>query len=208
MPRYVRNALACPKSGSAANSCGNLIGITIPTQSVPAATSATGGKVADAKARHRLERNVHELAALIATEAGRQGPAAETAVGWVVVNRMKRNKATAVDQVWSPAFRHGKAPHASQLATARGILGGTILDPTSGSTHFYTPQAMPKAGDATKNRDIGGGLETVPGVVDDDGNTVQNYQPGWVSGMTQQTVTGVAESVFKFYRQGGQGHVR
>jgi hypothetical protein len=171
--------------------------------------SAGGGKDAAAKAaKQRLDRNVHELAALIVTEAGGQGPAAEAAVGWVVLNRMKRNKAASVDQVWSPAFRHGKAPHASQLVTARGVLTGTIPDPTGGSTHFYTPQAMPKAGDTTKNRDVGGGLETVAGVVDDDGNPVQNYQPGWVAGMTQQVVAGVAESVFKFYRQAGDGHVR
>ena len=92
--------------------------------------------------------------------------------------------------------------------TARGVLSGTVPDPTGGSTHFYTPQAMPKSGESTKNRDVGGGLETVASVVDDDGKPVQNYQPGWVPGMTQQVVPGVDESVFKFYRQGGDGHVR
>lgn len=170
--------------------------------------SASGKDAAAKAAKQRLDRNVHELAALIVTEAGGQGSAAETAVGWVVLNRMRRNKAVAVDQVWSPAFRHGKTPHASQLVTARGVLNGTVPDPTGGSTHFYTPQAMPKAGESTKNRDVGGGLETVTGVVDDDGKPVQNYQPGWVAGMTQQVVSGVDESVFKFYRQGGDGHAR
>ncbi len=155
------------------------------TNGVPAASAGGGNDATIKVAKQRLERNVHELAALIVKEAGGQGPTAETAVGCVVVNRMKLNHATTVDQVWSPAFRHGKAPHASQLATARGILTATLPDPTSGSTHFYTPQAMPKAGDSTKNRDVGGGSEKVKGVVDDDGNPVQSYKPGWVAGLTQ-----------------------
>ena len=46
------------------------------------------------------------------------------------------------------------------------------------------------------------------GVVDDGSRPVQSYRPGWVAGMTQQVVPGVDESVFKFYRQGGDGHVR
>lgn len=155
----------------------------------------------------RLNRNIHELAALIMTESGGQGPLAETAVGWVVMNRMKRNGVASVDRVWNPAFRHGKAPHAGELAIARGIFSGKTADPTRGATHFYTPQAMPKDGDDTTGRDVGGGLETVAGVVDDDGKPVRNYRPGWVAGMTQQIVAGVPESIFKFYRQGGTGHV-
>ena len=172
--------------------------------------SAGGDHVGTAKPsaeQLRLERNVHELAALIVTEAGGQGPTAETAVGWVVMNRMKRNGATSVDRVWSPAFRHGKAPHALELAIARGILAGTTPDPTGGATHFYTPQVMPKEGDDTKGQDVNGGLETVQGVLDDDGNPIRNYRPGWVSGMMQQVVPEVPERVFKFYRQGGTGHV-
>ena len=43
------------------------------------------GKPSAAKAK--LDRNVHEFAALIVTEAGGQGPAAETAVGWTVPGR-------------------------------------------------------------------------------------------------------------------------
>ena len=55
--------------------------------------SASGKDAAAKVAKQRLDRNVHELAALIVTEAGGQGPTAETAVGWVVLNRMRRNKA-------------------------------------------------------------------------------------------------------------------
>ena len=143
---------------------------------------------------------------MITTEAGGENQAAQTAVGWALRNRMLRNRTDNVERVWSPAFQHRK--HANALATqlATGILNGQIADPTSGATHFYTPRIMPKKGEATAGIDVAGGLESTPGVVDDDGKPVQNYRPSFAT-WPQCTVVGVPEISFKFYRQQGDGHV-
>ena len=153
------------------------------------------------------QRNIQDLARVITTEAGGENQAAQTAVGWALRNRMLRNGTDNVERVWSPAFQHRK--HATALATqlATGILNGQIADPTSGATHFYTPRIMPKKGEATAGIDVAGGLESTPGVVDDDGKPVQNYRPSFAT-WPQCTVVGVPEIAFKFYRQQGDGHVR
>jgi len=44
--------------------------------------------------------NVEDLARLITTEAGGEGAAAMTAVGWTVRNRMARNKTNVVREAW------------------------------------------------------------------------------------------------------------
>ena len=88
-----------------------------------------------------------------------------------------------------------------------GILNGGITDPTSGATHFYTPRIMPKKGQSTAGVDVAGGLETTPGVVDEDGRPVQNCRPSFAT-WPQCTVAGVPAASFKFYRQQGDGHVR
>lgn len=159
------------------------------------------------------QRNVQDLARVIVTEAGGENQTAQTAVGWTLRNRMVRNGTNDVERVWRPAYQHRKNPTASALVLAKGILDGTVADPTSGATHFYTPQAMPKKGDPTAGIDVAGGLETVPGVTDADGNAtdksgkpIQNYAPSCAR-FPYKPVPGVAESVFKFYQQPGDGHV-
>jgi hypothetical protein len=67
---------------------------------------------------------------------------------------------------------------------------------------------MPKKGDPTAGIDVGGGLETVPGVVDKNGKQVQNYRPSWTLTFNQETVQNVPEASFKFYQQPGNGRVR
>jgi len=66
---------------------------------------------------------------------------------------------------------------------------------------------MPKKGDPTAGVDVGGGLETVPGVTKN-GKAVQNYRPGWTLTFDQEAVPGVPEASFKFYRQPGSGNVQ
>jgi hypothetical protein len=158
-------------------------------------------------AAEHMKRNVQELARVMVTEAGGESEAAQIAVGWCLKNRMIRNGTAEVDRVWSPAFRHGKAATATALADAAAVLHGSTADPTDGATHFYTPLAMPKAGDATDGIDVGGGLETVPGVTQG-GKPIQNYAPAFALSFTQKTVAGVPEKTFKFYQQPGSGYVR
>lgn len=39
-----------------------------------------------------------------------------------------------------------------------------INDIREGATHFYSPRSMPKEGESTTGRDVGGGLEQTPGL--------------------------------------------
>ena len=154
-----------------------------------------------------VQRNIQDLARVITTEAGGENRAAQTAVGWALRNRMARNATDDVERVWSPAFQHRKHPTAGAIQLATGILNGQIVDPTSGATHFYTPRIMPKKGEPTAHIDVAGGLETTPGVVDDNGRPIQNYRPSF-SSWPQSAVAGVPEATFKFYRKPGDGPVR
>lgn len=150
--------------------------------------------------------NVQNLARTIWTEARGEGTAAMTAVGWTLKNRMTRDNVSHVNQAWG-GYQHGVPAPAQAMQIARGILDGSTPDPTNGATHFYTPRIMPKKGDTTTGIDVGGGLESVPGVVDKTGKAVQNYRPGWTLTFNQETVLGVPEAAFKFYQQPGTGNV-
>ena len=156
------------------------------------------------------EQNVRDLARVMSSEAGgAPGEAAQIAVGWCLRNRMIRNGATDVRRVWAPAFTHRAAATATTLRDARGILDGSIADPTGGATHFYTPAAMAKEGESTDGQDVGGGLEQVPGVTRG-GAPIRNYAPSFANSpdFVPATVPGVRPATFKFYRKLGTGHVR
>ena len=155
------------------------------------------------------EQNVRDLARVITAEAGGQSEAAMRAVGWTVRNRMSRADTTHVDRVWS-GYAHGT--HSSEIArqVAADVIDASSPDPTGGATHFYSPDAMPKQGDPDGCNDVAGGLEQVPGVRGSTGAPARNYRPSWAAPgqFEPRPVAGVAEHVFKFYRQPGSGHVR
>ena len=158
-------------------------------------------------AQERLAiQNVRDLSRVISTEAGGEGEAAMTAVGWTLRNRMQRDDTTHVSGAWG-GYQHDHAASPPAVRIARGILANTIADPTSGATHFYTPRIMPKSGDETTGIDVGGGLETVDGV-DRNGKPIQNYRPGWTLTFDRKLLLSVPEASFKFYRQPGSGRVR
>ena len=156
--------------------------------------------------KSQTEQNATDLAKLMVTEAGGTTAVAMTAVGWTVRNRMERNGHSDVSDVWF-AYRHGKNPTQDAIRIASGILDCSIPDPTHGATHFYTPDAMPKNGDKTQGKDIGGGLEFVRGVQRDK-KPIENWKPGFSTTMERRLVPDVEEKVFKFYRQNGNGYVR
>lgn len=108
-------------------------------------------------------QNVRDLASVIETEAGGETDGARIAVGFVAVNRMRRNGESDVRSIWN-GFAHHVVPGQNSLKIARNILADRIKDPTEGATHFYTPARMPKEGESTGGRDVQGGLESVPGV--------------------------------------------
>ena len=128
--------------------------------------------------------------------------AEQTMVGWTVVIRMKNQYLVHVSAVWLHGnYAHGSPPTDTGLRIAEGILTGTLSDISQGATHFYSPSAMPKKGDAIRHgMDIGGGLESVMGV-NKHGTPVENYQPGWTTAYHRIYVPGVLEKDFKFYRQ-------
>lgn len=87
------------------------------------------------------EQNVQDLAALLETEAGMTlDQVALTAIAFTVINRMVRNHASSVQEIWDQ-YRHGKTPSAAALAAARAVLSGQAVDPVGRATHFYSPDS-------------------------------------------------------------------
>jgi hypothetical protein len=160
-----------------------------------------------ASALKLAQDNERDLARVISTEARGTGEAAMRAVGWTLRNRMIRNQEARVDAAWH-GYQHGA--HVTDAATqiARGILAGTIPDPTNGATHFYSPSTMPKEGQPTRGMNVAGDLESVPGVVDAKGQPVKNYRPDWAAQFPPRPVADVPESVFKFYYDNQHRRVR
>ena len=144
-------------------------------------------------------KNIEHLGSVMTSEAGGVNETAQAAVGWTVINRMKKDKLTNVSDVWDPyAHRHFSNGMSRQLAGH--ILDGTAKDISDGATHFYTPNIMPKAGEPPSGFDVGGGLETVAGVTKNN-KPVQNYRPGWAQRYHPVYVSGILEKDFKFYKQ-------
>ena len=106
-----------------------------------------------------------------------------------------------------------RCSHAHLAPTiARALLDGQTSDPTKGATHFYTPRAMPKKGENTGGADVGGKLESVPGVVtrDKPPRPIENYRPSFAGGKSfnEIQVPNVQAKDFKFFRKAGDGPVR
>ena len=148
------------------------------------------------------EQNVQDLARIIQAEAGGQPDPAPTAVGFTVLNRMRQNKLSSVQNIKKGYATTTAEPSEKFIVVAGEILGGAITDPTNGATHFYTPQIMPKEGATPSERagvDIAGGLESVPGVTDH-GKPVRNFRPHYATVYPQIKISGIADDTFKFYR--------
>lgn len=156
---------------------------------------------------------MRELASVIWTEARGVGDAAMTAVGWTLRNRMTRNNVEQVDEAWH-GYTHGTQPRGADLkhaeAIACSILDGKPPDPTGGATHFYTTEAMPKEGEPIpEHTGVGGDLESVPGIVDENGNQLENYRPAWTRTFTRDSVKSVLKASLKFREsRDGITHVR
>ena len=152
--------------------------------------------------------NVHRLARIITSEAGGTTLPAMQAVGWTVINRMQRNHTGTVRDV-EKGYAHGTEEHSIPTQVAQDILDRRVPDPTKGATHFYTPDSMPKEGDPTDHKDVGGGLESVPDVTRDN-QPIKSYAPSWAADgrFAAVPVPSVPEHLFKFYRPIGNGRVR
>ena len=146
-----------------------------------------------------LQKNINDLARVIASEAGGESEAAQTMVGWTVVNRMKQKGYQAVSSIPYGQYAHGSMPTLNSLRVAKGILEGTIRDNSQGATNFYTPSRMPAEGETKPGIDIRGGLESVPGVTRN-GRAVRNYFPSWVQGSSRVLAPQIPEKTFKFYK--------
>ena len=175
-----------------------------PSLEVAEAPAVAAGQGFD---EHSLatEANVRDLATVIETEAGGQPTNTKTAVGAVVVNRMRRNVTSRVQDVWD-GFAHLIKPSPESRIIARTLLEGSVADPTHGATHFYSPNLMPKEGQHPGGR--GDMLESVPGVVDKYHHPIQNYRPHYAIVFPQQSVSGVPEKTFKFFRDPGNRPTR
>jgi hypothetical protein len=144
--------------------------------------------------------NIRDLATVIMSEASIGNFSERQAVGSTVLNRMARNQTDKVKDVWG-GFAHNQSPTQEILTMATHLIKGPLADNSNGSTHFYSPNAMPKEGDNTTGFDVGGGLEQTPGL------SKKNYRPKWSLDFEAKNVTNVRPVLFKFYRQPGNGPV-
>ena len=160
------------------------------------------------------------MARVLYNEARGQGHDAMVVVGHTLRNRMLRNGVKNVHQVWggydhsAPAPKKSEPGNIAALATAKklaaDILDGKVPDPTDGATHFYSPTNMPKEDEPHPRGDVGGGLETVPGITDDNGNPVRSYRPGWSVDphFKPLSVPGFQDRDYKFLKKEGTDRVR
>ena len=151
------------------------------------------------------KKNIRDLATVIETEARDTSPEAKTAVGAVVINRMRRNRTSDVQSVWD-GFAHHIQPLRESYAIAETLLNHPENDPAHGATHFYTPDWMPKEGSHPAGR--GRTLESVPGVVTKSGAPIRNYRPHYADVFPEQVIPGIPPKMFKFYRDPGHGPTR
>ena len=140
-------------------------------------------------------------------------------MGHTVLNRMQRNETNLVADV-SGRYSKGNRPTGLETrALAVRLLNGDLPDNTGGATHFYQPYAMahptPVPTDSKGQYLTGSppkGYEYVPNV------TVKNLEkqkmpafsvrPDWADGMRQVAVTGINDSLAKFFIAPGSRHVR
>lgn len=139
------------------------------------------------------EQNVVDLAWVIMSEASVGNAVERLSVASTVVNRMTKSGSSSVRAVWR-AYSHAQQPVSAITALARDVLGGQLVDPTNGCTHYYSPRSMPVEGRPVSGFDVTGGLELVPPL------TARTYVPGWARTMALVTVSGVRPDYFKFYK--------
>jgi hypothetical protein len=139
------------------------------------------------------DENIASLSAVLMSEASVGNDAERTSVGFTVLNRLKNAGQTSVHQVWN-AYAHNQSPTEEMMELARQLLAGQRADITDGSTHFYSPQSMPKEGQVTAGFDVGGGLELVPPL------RARTFAPSWTKTMKFVDIPGVRPSFFKFYK--------
>ena len=168
----------------------------------------------------RREQNIEDMVRVIYNEARGDGHVAMVVVGHTLRNRMLRNGVKTVHEVWrgydhsAPAPKRDEPGNIAALAAAKklaaDILDGKVPDPTDGATNYYSPKRMPKDKESTANRDVAGGLETVPGITDGAGNPVMSYRPGWSIDPQFKpiSVPGIQDRDYKLFRKEGTGHVR
>ena len=151
------------------------------------------------------KKNIRDLATVIETEAGGNGPEAKAAVGAVVINRMRRNRTSDVQGVWD-RFAHHMPPSRESFGIAETLLNHPETDPAHGATHFYSPTSMTKEGNLPNGH--GRTLESVPGVTNRQNVPVRNYRPHYADVFPEQTIPGIPPKMFKFYRDPGNGPTR
>ena len=160
-------------------------------------------------AAQRRQQNIAAMARVIYNEARGNGREAMAAVGHTLRNRMLRNGAGTVQEVWAGYDHRSAAPekegdvaaYALAKQVAEDIIDGKIADPTNGATYYYTPARMAKE-EGAMHGDAAGGLEDVPGVLSDDRTRhVRNYRPGWATSFEPRPMPNIPERLFKFYRQ-------
>jgi hypothetical protein len=166
------------------------------------------------------QANIKELARVLQNEA--ESPTDQPireAVGHTVLNRMQRNETNLVADV-SGRYSKGTRPTGPEThALAIRLLNGDLPDNTGGATHFYQPYVMAHPTPVQTDKDgryLTGnppkGYEYVPGVVtkgvDRKGVPAFSVRPDWADGMQPKAVSGITDSLGKFFIAPGSRHVR
>lgn len=158
------------------------------------------------------QANFLTLSGILHTEAKGEDKSVMAAMGQTLLNRMTRNGTAAVADVKTAYGPPDRNPAQKALGVAKQLMDGELPDMTQGATHYYSPQNMPQEGAPANGLDVGGGLESVPGV--DTGKPLftpkRNYRPKWAidARFTRIALPSVPEASAKFFRSEADGRVR
>jgi hypothetical protein len=158
------------------------------------------------------QANLATLSGILHTEARGEDTMVMAAMGQTILNRMTRNGTADVADVKRAYGAPHPKPDEKSLQVARDLLEGRLPNTTQGATHYYSPKNMPREGASTSGFDVGGGLESVPGV--DTGKPAftpkRSYRPVWTTDprFTRIVTPSVPEASAKLFRSEAHGRVR
>ena len=161
------------------------------------------------------QANFVTLSGILHTEALGAGENAMVAMEQTVLNRMTRNGTAAVADVKDAYGPPNPSPDQEPRDIAKDLLEGRLPDTTQGATHYYSPKSMPQEGASVTGFDVGGGLESVPGigtrkVPKDPLLPKMSYRPKSAIDprLTRIVTPSVPEAVAKFFRSEAPERVR
>ncbi len=158
------------------------------------------------------QANFVTLSGILHTEARGEDRNVMVAMGQTLLNRMTRNGTADVADVKRAYGPPHPKPDQISREVAMDLLEGRLPDTTQGATHYYSPKNMPWEGASTTGFDVGGGLESVPGVGIGKDPIIpkKSYRPTWSIDprLTRIVTPSLPEASARLFRSEAHGRVR